>query len=372
MQIVKTTNLEEGMVTVLPVKTKHGQLIVDKGIALTEQLIARISFYGIDCIRVDENSLPKAKPSSASVSKEPISKHKTPEVSYSQRIKNSSEFRNFQMDYIFSTGGLKDGFSSAFLPDGTLNTDVLLQTTIPLLSKVHNSIEMFDMLHNMRSIDDSIYAHSLNVALISYTLGKWLKMSKEDLDVLLLAGLLHDVGKTKIPSEILDKPGKYTDEEFSLVKQHPIFGFELLDATPQLDPRIKNAALMHHERCDGSGYPHGLSGSDIDDFAQIIAIADVYDAMTAARSYRSPLCPFQVIVAFEKEGLQKYKPKFILTFLERIAATYQNNRVLLNDGRSANIIMLNKHDLSNPIIQVNGGECIDLSHTPELNIQALV
>lgn len=370
MKILKTIRLEEGMVTALPVKTKHGQLIVDEGVVLTDQLIARISFYGIDCIQIDENSIPKKDADSAS--EESIPPKKALEISYSQRIKSSASFQKFQMDYIFSTGGLKDSFSSAFSPDGTVNTEALLQTTAPLLAKVHNSIEMFDMLHNMRAVDDSIYAHSLNVALISYTLGQWLKMSNKDLEVLLIAGLVHDIGKTKIPAEILNKPSKYTDEEFALVKKHPILGFELLDSNPNLDSRIKNAVLMHHERCDGSGYPHGLAGDAIDDFAQIIAIADVYDAMTAARSYRPPLCPFQVIAAFEKEGLQKYNPKFILTFLERIAATYQNNRVLLTDGRSANIIMLNTHDLSNPIVQVNDGECIDLSRTPELNIQSLV
>ena len=128
---------------------------------------------------------------------------------------------------------------------------------------------------------------------------------------------------------------------------------------------------MHHERCDGHGYPNGMKFHDIDDCSQIIAIADVYDAMTAARSYRAPLCPFQVIADFELEGLQKYNPKFILTFLERIAYTYQNNRVMLTDGRKANIIMLNKQFLSRPIVGVATGT-IDLSKTPDLRIQALL
>ena len=224
----------------------------------------------------------------------------------------------------------------------------------------------------MRSVDDSIYAHSLNVALITGMLGKWLKMSKEDFDLLILAALLHDIGKAKIPPEILNKPGKYTDEEFALVRKHPTLGYEILLQYPQLDNRVKNAALMHHERCDGSGYPQNLKGTEIDDFAQIIAIADVYDAMTAARSYRAPLCPFQVIAAFEKDGLAKYNPKFILTFLEHIASTYQQNRVLLSDGRGANIIMLNKQSLSRPIVQLGDGSCLDLSRTPEITIQSLL
>ena len=120
------------------------------------------------------------------------------------------------------------------------------------------------------------------------------------LDTLTLCGLLHDIGKLKIPDEILNKPGKYTDEEFDLVKRHTKFGYELLK-TLNIDPHIKKAALLHHERCDGSGYPLKATQKDLDDFSMVVAIADVYDAMTAARSYRAPLCPFQVIERFEQE-----------------------------------------------------------------------
>ena len=104
----------------------------------------------------------------------------------------------------------------------------------------------------------------------------------------------------------------------------------------------------------------------------VVAIADVYDAMTAARSYRAPLCPFQVIERFEQEGLQKYKPKFILTFLQHIASTYQNNRVLLSNGQSANIVMLNQQHLARPIVQLNDNSCIDLSTRLDLHIQSIL
>lgn len=373
MKIIKTIKLEKGMVTAAPVKTRHGQLIADEGVALTDELISRISFYGIDCIRIIDAD-DKAAPEKQSIPK-PIGKGNVQAPTYSQKIKNSREFQRFQFDYSRSTGDLKNNLSSVLSEeDKTFNKNELLQSALPLLAETHSSIEMFDMLHNMRAVNDSIYAHSLNVALISGMFGKWLKLPKEELDTLVLAALLHDIGKTKIPEEILNKPGKYTDEEFELVQQHPALGYQILNTVPDqlLDPRIKKAALMHHERCDGTGYPNGLKGSEIDDFAQIIAIADVYDAMTAARSYRAPLCPFQVIAAFERDGLQKYNPKYILTFLEHIATTYQNNRVLLNDGRGCNIVLLNKQSLSKPIVQLDDGSCIDLSRTPELNIQSLL
>lgn len=384
MKVVKTTKLEEGMVTAVPIKTKHGQLVVNNGVTLTDQLIARISFYGIDCIRIEGEpevtepapkvSAPKEQPEPEAVQEEAPAPGNVQNPTYSQRIKSSPAFQSFQFDYSRSAGELKHTLAPILAKSGKIDKDTLCETALPLLEKAHNSIEMFDMLHNMRAVNDSIYAHSLNVALIAGLFGKWLRLPREKIKMLVLAGLLHDVGKTKIPPEILDKPGKYTDEEFALVRKHPSLGYRILSAIPddKLDPHIKNAALMHHERCDGSGYPQGLKGNEIDDIAQIIAIADVYDAMTAARSYRAPLCPFQVIEAFEKDGLQKYKPKYILTFLEHIASTYQSNRVLLTDGKGAEIVMLNKQSLSRPIVKLDDGTCIDLSRTPELSIQSLL
>ena len=102
-----------------------------------------------------------------------------------------------------------------------------------------------------------------------------------------------------------------------------------------------------------------------------MAIADVYDAMTAARIYRAPLCPFEVIAEFEKEELQKYKPKYILTFLEHIATTYQNNRVMLSNGESAKIVLLNQQVFSKPLVQLTDGSCIDLNRSP-LYIKAII
>lgn len=360
MQTVKTNQLKEGMVTAAPVTTKKGLPVVDAGILLNNALIARIAFYDIDQVTVEDFAEPKEDEDESIF-----------EPTYSQRVTSSPEFGKFQEDYSRSVDNLKQSISS-ILSERTLpGESQLAQLIQPLLAGAPSSLQMFDFLHNMRAIDDTIYAHSINVALISNMLGKWLKLSDSDLEVLTAAALLHDIGKTKIPVEILNKPGKYTDEEFALVKKHPFFSHEILQSFASLDPRIKNSALMHHERCDGHGYPQGLKHCEIDDFAQIIAIADVYDAMTAARAYRAGLCPFQVIADFEIEGLQKYHPKYILTFLERIAYTYQNNRVLLSNGRSANIIMLNKQFLSRPIVGVKGGT-IDLSKTPDLYIQSLL
>lgn len=376
MKEYQTKDLLPGMVTAIPVRTKRGQLIINPNVELTRTLISRLEFYGIASVQITENKqvatpMETSKDPAYFPAKSPVSAPSpVSDASYSQKLKSSPEFQRFQVDFTLRSQDLKNCFDAYLSDGGTVNKEELLSKTISLVSPKQTTLDVFDMLHNMRQVNDSTYAHSLNVAIISRIIGKWLHFSNEELDTLTLAGLLHDIGKTKIPDEVLNKDGKLTDEEFQMIRNHPKYGYDILKSQP-LNSHIKKAALMHHERCDGSGYPMGLTMEEIDDYALIIAIADVYDAMTAARSYRAPLCPFEVIAEFEKDGLQKYKPKYILTFLENIANAYQNNRVMLSDGTSARIVLLNHRRLSKPLVQLDDGACIDLEKSP-LYIKAII
>lgn len=376
MKEYQTKDLLPGMVTATPVRTKRGQLIINPNVELTHTLISRLEFYGIASVQIAEDkqaAAPMETPKDPAYfpAKSPVSAPSpVSDASYSQKLKSSPEFQRFQVDFTLRSQDLKNCFDAYLSDGGTVNKEELLSKTISLVGPKQTTLDVFDMLHNMRQVNDSTYAHSLNVAIISRIIGKWLHFSNEELDTLTLAGLLHDIGKTKIPDEVLNKDGKLTDEEFQMIRNHPKYGYDILKSQP-LNSHIKKAALMHHERCDGSGYPMGLTMEEIDDYALIIAIADVYDAMTAARSYRAPLCPFEVIAEFEKDGLQKYKPKYILTFLENIANAYQNNRVMLSDGTSARIVLLNHRRLSKPLVQLDDGACIDLEKSP-LYIKAII
>ena len=129
--------------------------------------------------------------------------------------------------------------------------------------------------------------------------------------------------------------------------------------------------LLHHEKCDGSGYPLGLKGNKINDLAKMITIVDIYEAMTANRCYREGICPFEVIKMYEDEGYQKYDPKYLIPFLQGISDTYLHDTVLLNDGRQGEIIMTNKTALSRPFIMI-GDEFVDLSRRPDLNIVSIL
>lgn len=384
MKEVLLDNLEDGMIVAENVMTKNGQCILEKGKVLNRQIIMRLSFYSIHSIMIAEDDEPvtapeestssvKIKPKSIKALFAPLPTAPTPSVYTSDAahsLSSTHKAQSMRVEHAIALSTIKACFENYVINGVALDTPLLLSKVQERFSSCKTSVELFQMLYNMHATEDSIYAHSLNVALICRQLGKWKKFDSATLDTLTLCGLLHDIGKLKIPAEVLDKPGKYTDEEFALVKKHTQYGYELLQPL-SIDDRIKKSARSHHERADGSGYPTGLTQSDTDDFASIVAIADVYDAMTTARSYRAPLCPFQVIENFEKDGLQKYNPKYILTFLEHIAGIYQNHRVLLSDGRSATIVMQGSRQLSKPIVRLDDNTCIDLATENGLAIQTV-
>ena len=388
MKKIKISDLKPGMVTTEPVKTKRGQELIPAGTTLTKQLISRMEFYSIDSACIDETSIlteeeiqaalqaamaQKLGHSTNEVKKEePKPEITTPqnEVADAQKSRRSKIFQEYSLNVAVVTKMLRDQLEGFVFEKKPMDFDEMLKGAKSLITAGQTVIQYFDMLHNLRSSDDSVYSHSLNVAMISRILGKWLKWSSSDMDSLVIAGLLHDIGKITIPPEILNKEGKLTDEEFEQIRWHPRAGYDLIKDL-KIDSRIKKAALQHHERCDGSGYPMKVDEIMLDDFAMVVAIADVYDAMTAARKYRAPLCPFQVIREFERDGYHKYKTEFLLTFLRRIATTYQNNRVILSDGQAAKIILLNQNSLSEPLVQLNDGSCIDLASSP-LYIQSIV
>ena len=216
--------------------------------------------------------------------------------------------------------------------------------------------------------DTYTQGHSTRVAAYVREMAKRMGMSEQEQLNIYYAALMHDIGKLTIPPEVLTKTGKLTDEEFAKIRKHPVNSYKILSTIPNIDKRILFVALQHHERYDGSGYPDHLSGDQIDDFAAIMAIADVYDAMTATRSYRSAKCAFEVIEDFEKDGYQKYNTKFIMTFLEHIADYYNNTVVMLSNEQTARIIYINPQALSRPMVKMNNGDIVDLSKERELHI----
>ena len=409
--------LKPGIITLEAIVTPSGQVLASAGTELTRQIINKMKLYNVTHAAVDSDDPvvkqifekqaaamvpppqvaiptpvvapapvvtppPVVTPAPAPVRPTPVTvepkegekviTYKEETQSNSRRMLTTNEFKGFQVDYLLYIEEVKTVFSNIVNKPGyAIDTKSLIQKMSELYASRNTIVELFDMIHQMHSLNDTVHAHCVNVALIARMIGRWLRLEQNDLDILTCCGLFHDIGKLSIPEEVLNKPGKLTDEEFALIKSHPKAGYEML-RNQNIDNRIKQAALMHHERYDGSGYPNQLTSEFLSDYSTIIAIADVYDAMTAARSYREPLCPFQVIEKFEQEGFQKYHTKYIYVFLRNIANTYQSNRVMLNDGRGCKIVMLNQSTLSKPIVQFDDGSCLDLSTQRELYITKIL
>lgn len=365
MKRVKVANLVPGMITAEDVFSYNGQMIIPKGLTLTDSVITRLEFYSIMSIRVEEEM---GEVEERTVDLQSGASDKAP---MSQIIKQSPEFKKFSETFDKEVNSFKNSMNDIVTKNAPINTDELLSNAKNLIASADGTYNTMDLLHSMRQFDDLTFAHSMNVGLICSVMGGWLKWSAEDIDKLTLCGLLHDIGKLKIPDEIIQKPDKLTDSEYDKIKTHTIEGYQILKAQSDLDPHIVNSALMHHEKNDGSGYPLGLRGEGIDPFARVVAIADVYDALTSARIYRGPMCPFKVIELFEDEGLQKYDTECILTFLRNVVNTYLHNDCMLSNGKTGTIVFCNQNALSRPIVQC-GDQIIDLSKERDLHIEALI
>lgn len=364
MPIVETKKLTEGLIVSANVYSKSGQLIVPVNSCLTRQMISHLRYYNITEVSIHEGEIPKE-------AQESINLKNDVEKTHLDKLLSTQEYAKFKENYTENVTLVEENFNDIILKNTPIDEPNLITDTVELFEQNKSTYALFGMLHSMKKIDDSTYAHCVNVAIISRLIGSWMKMSKEDLDHLTLAGLLHDIGKCKIPDDILLKPGKLTNQEYEFIKKHPEFGYDIVK-DQDLDPRIKNTVLLHHERFDGSGYPFGLTQNKLGDFESIVSIADVYDAMTSNRCYRSALCPFDVISTFEQDGLGKYHPRYILTFLEKIANSYLNSDVLLSNDQSARIIYIN-HKLTRPVVQVEGeSEFINLEERPDVYIQAII
>lgn len=365
MKRIKTSELIPGLVLAEDVYNFNGEKIFSKGLVLNDKQITRLEFYSILSVRIEDDV------DVTSLADNSNSEPNPDTTSLSTIITQSQDYIEFKNSFDDTLDDFKSQINNVIESNADIDVDSLMGNTKDLISKAKNSsYSTMDMLCNMRQYDDLTFAHSLNVSLLCNVFAGWLKLSEEDTDTLTLCGLLHDLGKLKIPDSIIKKPAKLTSDEYQIVKTHTVEGYNLLK-NHNISPHVVNSALMHHEKCDGSGYPFGLSADKIDSYAKIVAIVDVYDAMTSARIYRGPLCPFRVIELYENEGLQKYDAYYIMTFLENVSNTYLHYQCKLSDGRIGKIIFINKNNLSKPIVKC-GSEMVDLSKEKDLHVDAIL
>lgn len=240
-----------------------------------------------------------------------------------------------------------------------------------LYEEIQNNNLILDQIKKFKSENKYTYNHSVNVALYSLLIGKWIGLNEMEMKKVVKAGLLHDIGKSKIPPEIISKKGKLTKKEFETIKTHSEIGYEMSKAIPNIDEDVRQAILSHHEREDGSGYPRGLKGEEINIYAKILAIADVYDALTSERVYKDKSTPFEAIEEFHKMGLRSFDLKILNIFFKSIIQYYVNSKVRTNIGEVGEIVFIPPNDITKPVIRLQNSY-VELSRNSNIKIVEIV
>ena len=244
---------------------------------------------------------------------------------------------------------------------------VPIEVAEELSKTMHKQIETMEISHiiqsinSVRQVDEQLHTHSVNVALLNGIIGKWLKLDKHDLAALVMIGLLHDIGKLKIPQDILNKPSKLNKAEFELMMKHPIYSSELLENSGFTDERILQGVIQHHERVNGMGYPYGLNIGSIIDFARITAISDVYETMITKKDYKGGRSPFEVLSWFAEGCYSELDFNYVMAFLESMVEELKGKRVRLSNGKAARVMFLHVSNFAYPIVELDG----DIIHTSE-------
>ena len=188
---------------------------------------------------------------------------------------------------------------------------------IPVVDTILSDHETNQHLLKLNSYDYNTYIHSVNVGLLAVSLAKELfkKSDRHDMHALGAGFFLHDLGKVNIDDVIINKPGKLTEEEMTIMRRHPGLGFKLLYETKQIDEENRLIVLQHHERYDGSGYPRGIKGEDIHIYGRICSVADVFDALVSKRPYKPQKTPFEALKIMKEEMLNHFHKHVFQTFV---------------------------------------------------------
>lgn len=240
-----------------------------------------------------------------------------------------------------------------------------------LLANSEDIFRVVDSINSVRGIDEYTYTHSVNVALYSMLIAKWMGMEEGEINDIIKAGLLHDIGKSRVPENILNKRGPLDSYEFEVMKKHPSFGYEICKDMDGIKDEIKEAVLYHHEKMDGSGYPMGIKDSDIGIYAKIISIADIYDAITSERVYKKKQTPFETFQEIKDIAYGKLDIKISDVFLNNIASFYLGSKVMLNTGEIGEVAFIYPHKIDRPIVKI-AGKLVDTSKEEKYHIEELL
>ncbi|MFD2613512.1 HD-GYP domain-containing protein [Paenibacillus gansuensis] len=331
MRLIPIHRCMPGMRLGKKIYNEEGLVLLREQVELTEQLIRRLQAMGVSFVYV-------ADPRTDDLIVPDLIRDDTRRAVMSELRTN---FKRMMEDT-----GRRRGMTQLFIGKQFKS---VLSTLIDDLSSHEDAMIM---LTNMSVTDLYLYEHSLNVCIYSVMLGIACGYSEDDLTTIGLGALLHDVGKTKIPLDILLKPNKLTEAEFEVMKTHTEHGFRLLKDEPNIPLLSAHCAFQHHERLDGTGYPRGLKGEEIHEFARWIGLVDTYDAMTSHRVYRKAMLPHQAMEQLYAGAGSLYDLKMLETFRNKIALYPLGVSVTLSSGHKGIVVDVNTSHPQRPVIRI--------------------
>lgn len=307
MRLIPSSCLKEGMKVGKSLYGSKGELLLQQGAILKQNYINRIVEMGYSGLYVEDKETEDIEVVEA--------------ISHNLRMKTVQTIKNTFIDV------------EAGKPINQQKQKQISEMITNIIEEIlENRNTVFNMV-DLKSFDDYTYYHSVNVTVLSVTLGIGMGLGQQDLHKLGLGALLHDIGKIFIPKEILNKPGKLTNDEYEKIKEHAFLGYKYLKENFDIPITSYVSALQHHERYDGNGYPNKLKGKGISLFGRIMTVADVYDAMTSDRPYRKGLLPSEAVEHIMAGTGSMFDPEVVDVFLKKVAPYPVGTKIKLSDGR---------------------------------------
>jgi putative nucleotidyltransferase with HDIG domain len=234
-----------------------------------------------------------------------------------------------------------------------LDQVAIRKETTKILTNIQKDHLVSFALLDLKNFDGYTFVHSVNVAVLSVAFAHHMKFTREKVLAIGQGSILHDIGKAKIPIDILNKPGKLNAEEFKLIQAHPSLGVQLLEQESLSNEIIKEIILHHHEDYDGSGYPDKIGGTKMKRYAAIVAVADFYDALTTKRAYKDIILPAEAVNMILSQSGKKFDPRVVNHFVKTIGIYPVGTTVELSDERIATVIAFSPLNLLQPVVKIN-------------------